>query len=288
MPHRWSNISTHQSTDLLTGMADNGSTAEPHSSQRPLIFVIFGRPGAGKSTVANAVLSRNKDGGASWRSTKNSAAAPILDAPLNLLGLDLDVCVPQWMRDNFAAGIYPTLGEREAFADSACDYVEEQIAAKLQDAPGCPSSQPGESPASVEEPVVCQPEESEPGGPPFAVLVTFSFVNDDLRESFRRRFPQSVWCLMDTTSEEASERIAKREGHFYKGNTQASPASSQSGQASKSENSDWSFAPVNFPHIVLDGRDTIENNAASALAHLQHSVCANIELQAADHLSRLP
>jgi hypothetical protein len=269
-------------------MADDGSTFGPHSSQRPLIFVIFGRPGAGKSTVANAVLSRSKDGVVASRhsSAKESAAAPNLAAPLNLLGLDLDVCVPQWMRDNFAAGIYPTLAERETFADSACDYVEAQIAAKLQDAPGLPSSQPQESPASKEDlPVVChqpgsqlagnKPDgESEPNSP-FAVLVSFSFVNEDLRASFRRRFPTSVWCLMDTSSEEASERIAKREGHFYKGSTKASPPSSQSGQGSKSDNDDWSFAPVDFPHIVLDGRDTIENNAASALAHLHQSVCAN-------------
>lgn len=230
------------------------STARPASTLCPLIFVVFGRPGAGKSTVANAVLSRNKVELGSWRRTEDSAALNS-PAPLNLIGLDLDVCVPQWMRDNFAAGIYPTSAERAAFADSACDYVESQIAEKMQDAPERLSS---------------QHHREVPGSP--AVVVSFSFVNDDLRASFRRRFPQSVWCLLDTTNEEASERIAKREGHFYKGATGASPPSAQCSQDNMSDKDDWAFAPVTFPHIVLDGRDAIDKNAASVLTHLHRCV----------------
>ena len=68
---------------------------------RPLI--IFGRPGAGKSTIAERLV-----------------AHPDADGAYNA---DLDVCVPQWMRDNFAQGIYPTLAERQAFASDAADYV---------------------------------------------------------------------------------------------------------------------------------------------------------------------
>ena len=46
---------------------------------RPL--VIFGRPGAGKSTIAERLVAHP-------------------DA--NAYNLDLDVCVPRWMRDNLS------------------------------------------------------------------------------------------------------------------------------------------------------------------------------------------
>lgn len=42
------------------------------------------------------------------------------------IGLDLDVCIPQWMKDNFSKGIYPTLKERQEFAKDCCDYVTNQ------------------------------------------------------------------------------------------------------------------------------------------------------------------
>ena len=98
---------------------------------RPLI--IFGRPGAGKSTIAERLV-----------------AHPDADGAYNV---DLDVCVPQWMRDNFAQGIYPTLAERQAFASGAADYVS-----------------------------------TESDGKDACCVVSFSFVNVDLRDSFRARF----------------------------------------------------------------------------------------------------
>ena len=74
--------------------------------------IVFGRPGAGKTTVANAAVEKLQ--------TSNDN--------ITCLGLDLDVCVPQWMRDNFANGIYPTLEERNRFANECCQYVTHELA----------------------------------------------------------------------------------------------------------------------------------------------------------------
>ena len=60
----------------------------------PLMVVIFGRPGAGKSTVAHAALELAQQRG------------------IQCLGLDLDSCVPQWMRDNFANGELLSSGQQ--------------------------------------------------------------------------------------------------------------------------------------------------------------------------------
>eukprot|EP00420_Gonyaulax_spinifera_P001694 CAMPEP_0197930110 /NCGR_PEP_ID=MMETSP1439-20131203/104944_1 /TAXON_ID=66791 /ORGANISM="Gonyaulax spinifera, Strain CCMP409" /LENGTH=110 /DNA_ID=CAMNT_0043552787 /DNA_START=21 /DNA_END=349 /DNA_ORIENTATION=- len=97
--------------------------------------------------------------------------------------LDLDVCVPEWMRENFKQGIYPTLEQRATFAGEAAGHVESRIA------------------------------ESE--STPRLVVISFSFVNDDLRAVFRTRFPAAQWFLMDTAEEDAEQRIAARQGHFY-------------------------------------------------------------------------
>ena len=51
------------------------------------MVVISGPSGAGKSTVAKAALELAQQRGVQ-----------------QCLGLDLDCCVPQWMRDNFANG----------------------------------------------------------------------------------------------------------------------------------------------------------------------------------------
>lgn len=154
--------------------------------------------------------------------------------PLRSIGLDLDVCVPQWMRDNFAKGLYPTLEERTAFAESACDYVEESI--KQQDAALLERHQLG-------------------------VIISFSFVNTDLRDTFRIRFPEAEWFLVDTSEDEASERIRRREGHFYNGKVE--PATEEEVKLKPlGDNDDWNFAPVTFPHTVLDGTQTIKHNAA--------------------------
>ena len=52
------------------------------------------------------------------------------------------------------------------------------------------------------------------------LLVSFSFVNEDLRIYFRQFFPHGRWILLDTKENMAKERIDKREGHFYKNQTE--------------------------------------------------------------------
>merc|ERR1711924_122109 len=50
-----------------------------------------------------------------------------------------------------------------------------------------------------------------------SVIVSFSFVNTDLRDIFRSRFPNAEWILIETGQEECNKRINERKGHFYKG-----------------------------------------------------------------------
>ena len=160
---------------------------------RPLI--IFGRPGAGKSTIAEQLIAHP-------------------DA--NAYNVDLDVCVPQWMRDNFARGIYPTLAERRAFASDAAEYVV-----------------------------------TESDGKGAVCVVSFSFVNTDLRDSFRERFPDATWALVDASDALAGERISQRDGHFY----DPPPA----------KGDEWLFAPVEFEHLVLDAMRPVDENVARLL-----------------------
>ena len=193
--------------------ADDGATARSAPPPPPM-FVIFGRPGAGKSTIADAVVAQ-LGGGAAERT----------------LALDLDVCVPQWMRDNFAAGVYPTPEQRAEFARGACDYVDRQL---LDDGGG------GDGGAA-------------------AVVVSFSFVNDDLRDVFRARFPRARWLLVDTAPAEASRRVAAREGHFYAGDA---------AEAEAAADSEWAFAPVAFEHSRLDGAAPLRENAEAVIAEM--------------------
>ena len=168
-------------------------TAAAAAALRPLI--IFGRPGAGKSTIAEQLIAHP-------------------DA--NAYNVDLDVCVPQWMRDNFARGIYPTLAERRAFASDAAEYVV-----------------------------------TESDGKGAVCVVSFSFVNTDLRDSFRERFPDATWALVDASDALAGERISQRDGHFY----DPPPA----------KGDEWLFAPVEFDHLVLDATSPVEENVAKLL-----------------------
>eukprot|EP00814_Leptocylindrus_danicus_P005689 CAMPEP_0116047302 /NCGR_PEP_ID=MMETSP0321-20121206/28791_1 /TAXON_ID=163516 /ORGANISM="Leptocylindrus danicus var. danicus, Strain B650" /LENGTH=81 /DNA_ID=CAMNT_0003529117 /DNA_START=190 /DNA_END=435 /DNA_ORIENTATION=+ len=73
------------------------------TEQNVPIVVVFGRPGAGKTTIAEAADKLLKD--------KHNVE--------EIITLDLDVCIPQWMKDNFTNGIYPTLAQRDQFAGLA-------------------------------------------------------------------------------------------------------------------------------------------------------------------------
>ena len=213
------------------------SCAVKGAADVPMV-VVFGRPGSGKSTVAEKVPRILEEG-----------PNPMAGSG-DVIGLDLDVCIPQWMRDNFANVIYPTLHQRLAFGQSVCDYVD-----------------------------VNAPSEK-------AAVISFSFVNEDLRDIFRNRFPRAVWALVDVSDDVAKERIRTRKGHFYKGKLDSS--SEVRGSEDKlskecfqekevkdgigdSDNSDWDFAPVEYPHLLLDGLDNAETNAqkvADALVSL--------------------
>lgn len=188
------------------------------------ILVAFGRPGAGKTTIANAAIIELKSSNA--------------DNCLIAHGLDLDVCVPQWMKDNFAKGLYPTLKQRNVFASACCDYVKKEL----------------EAIASSTRRTVA--------------IISFSFVNTDLRNVFRSHFPNATWILIDTSEKEATRRINARQDHFYKGDTTrssncASGVTVETTDSRKADvdNSDWNFAPVTFEHRMLDGNQPIDVNA---------------------------
>jgi gluconate kinase len=195
------------------------------SAQRVSIFVIFGIPGSGKSTVADRVVE---------------LLASQTEPQIRPMALDLDSCVPEWMRENFARGIYPTLKQREEFAVSCCDYVDKSLSDTAK---------------------------QQPDNTRIVAIVSFSFVNRDLRDGFRNRFPDSQWILMQTSEEEAQRRIESRAGHFYKGK----PASRDQApkDTSTTDNSDWDFAPVTFPHAILDGMKPVDENAAQVVQLIQ-------------------
>eukprot|EP00977_Amphora_coffeiformis_P002181 scaffold425_cov175-Amphora_coffeaeformis.AAC.40 len=194
------------------------------SAQDIPMVVVFGRPGAGKTVVADSAVETV---------LQKQRMSRSVDSTLRPIGLDLDVCVPQWMRDNFAKGLYPTLEERIAFAEAASDHVED----------------------SLEKTTAVLPE-----GHVLGAIVSFSFVNADLRDTFRKRFPKAKWFLVDTSEDEAAERIRRREGHFYKGKVE--PVTKDEVESRpKSDNEEWNFAPVSFQHTVLNGIEPIEHNA---------------------------
>jgi gluconate kinase len=205
------------------------------------MYIVFGRPGAGKSTVADAAVQKLQEWrGADNRDNDDQNNNDGQDVNVDCLALDLDVCVPDWMKENFGKGIYPTLEERIVFAKQSCDYVDGAIKAKRDAVEGANN-------------IVC--------------VVSFSFVNTDLRDVFRSRFPNSEWILIHTTEDEATNRINQRKGHFYTGEkNKDSPKLSE--KKDDNDNSDWKFAPVDFPHIILDGRDPIDVNANKVLQEM--------------------
>jgi len=218
---------TMTTTSLLCSPVSAAWTSGPSSLKTPLVVVLFGRPGSGKTTIAEQAREEIQE--------QNRFSRLVV-------GLDLDDCIPQWMRDNFANGIYPTLKERQEVAKIFCDYVEDQC-------------------RQLEE----EAKNMQKQG---AVLVSFSFVNTDLRDIFREKFPCAVWVLVDTSEEEANKRIRQRKGHFYSGKPSTNDAikvaatvGSNLQETDEKDNTEWNFAPVDFPHTILDGNQPIATNA---------------------------
>lgn len=254
---------------LLLASLGNALSNNRRAPRNSPMVVVFGRPGAGKTTVADCAMEQlrleqpqpqpQKRAGNSSTSTSTSTSTGTLR--MVPVGLDLDVCVPQWMRDNFAMGIYPTTEQRQAFACECCDYVDQRLWQASQD-----STTDNRSSS-------CQ-------AVPVAGVVSFSFVNTDLREVFRSRFPKATWILIDTTEMESKRRLEQREGHFYKGKLSDEPAEEQVAvesppTASKQDNSDWDFAPVTFDHVVLDGDAPLESNGAKVAKILTRGLDLN-------------
>jgi gluconate kinase len=170
---------------------------------------------------------------------KSTTATFTLDRTPDCVGLDLDVCISDEMKANFVKGIYPTSNERIEFMERACDYVEQKLSSSDLDTKRVKSC-----------------------------LITFSFVNEDTRDVFRRRFPGAKWFLLDLPNAAAEERINARQGHFYKGGPKVQE--SQPAAADTDDNtSEWEFQPVNFEHVVLNGFDEVSVNAAKIVAEIQ-------------------
>ena len=166
------------------------------------------------------------------------------------------------MQDNFSKGLYPTLAERAEFMKEASTYVDNKIKTAQQ--------------------------QQEVSTKPLNVIISFSFVNTDLRVAFRDTFPNAQWILVDTNKQTAEERILTREGHFYKNAETSTKEENDTTNSNEKEddtkvndinddddldydddddddndksNSEWEFQPVNFPHVILDGGDAVEKNA---------------------------
>lgn len=199
------------------------------------MVVIFGIPGSGKTTIARKAVE--------LLSVQTSET-------IQPVSLDLDVCVPEWMRNNFLKGVYPNSSERREFAMACCDRVDES----LQRA----------STELSEKDVHAQ----------LVGIISFSFVNEDLRDFFRDRFPDSNWILVHTSEDEAQRRIEQRQGHFYKGKAVRDiMPQTKKGKHTDTDNTDWNFAPVTFPHTILDGRNLIQENAQEIVEVVVRAVC---------------
>jgi len=105
------------------------------------------------------------------------------------------------------------------------------------------------------------------------VIISFSFVNTDLRTAFRDVFPNNAyWILVDTSDDLAIERISKREGHFYKNTNNVKEVEDDAITNVKdndNDNSEWNFQPVTFPHMILDGRQDVEVNARQITEYIE-------------------
>lgn len=165
------------------------------------IYIIFGRPGAGKDAVGEQVLKRLKD----------------------LVQLDLDNLRSEKMKADLNEGIWPSSEERTEFALRAVEFVKNETESRLLR----------------------------------RALITFSFVNTDMREIFRETFgDQLQWFLLNTDEEIARQRIKERTGHFY-----------------TNWEGEWKFEDVDFHHhvIPLDGTASTETNGRIVALNIDSS-----------------
>jgi thymidylate kinase len=240
--------------------------ADTHNT---VLFVVFGIPGAGKTTIANHVVQKLLSATIASDSMNDGAtttATSATEIPQNgfhgVLDLDLDDCVPEWMRLNFANGIYPTLQQRNEFALSCCNYVNKSI----QKFKAVSSISNGTSSNMIIDQL------------PLVIVVSFSFVNDDLRIHFRNQFPNSHWILIHTSEVEAQRRIQQRSNHFYKGKPPNRPSDSndesvqQQSNTSSGDNNEWNFAPVTFPHTVINGHHPIEETSSEIVELIRTTI----------------
>jgi gluconate kinase len=156
--------------------------------------------------------------------------------------------MPSIPQDNFSKGVYPTLEQRADFISNASQYTKGEI-------------------LTAHQKVIPRP---------LIVVVSFSFVNTKLRAAFRDAFPAAHWILVDTHKDLAKERILCREGHFYKAeslnNSEVEKNSSNETNNAMVDNSEWEFQSVDFPHVVLDGRDTVDTNSKLILKFIERWV----------------
>ena len=268
------------------------------------IFILFGRPGSGKSTIAEAIVNQRMPYATSnqkmnIQSKQSNEMIPSINTSFHLLHLDLDVCIPEWMKINFTNGIYPTLKQRLDFASICCQYIMTEITTNTDNNHHHDHDHDHDHDQNHLERIV---------------LISFSFVNTDLRDYVQQFFNESKlftlhWILMDTSQNDANYRIATRKNHFYGSqnisdnesktmlddntstNTNINEHKDDANDASNTNNannasntndtndtgvtkvtSDWDFAPVLFDHLRLDGLLPVQENANIVLQHIQQII----------------
>jgi gluconate kinase len=222
----------------------------------PILFVVFGIPGAGKTTIAKHVVQKLL--ATSTANVGDGDGAALAQLQHSILDLDLDDCVPEWMRLNFAQWSYPNLQQRNQFADSCCDYVNESIQKFIESTTN----------------TITRGNPRQSVGQQLLVLVSFSFVNEDLRIHFRQQFQNSRWILIHTSEIEAQRRIEQRNNHFYKGKPKHHSTESIDAvcHPNSSDNHEWNFAPVTFPHTIINGHNPIEQTSYEIVALIRSIV----------------
>ena len=281
----------------LKKTSENGEISNEFNNLN--IYILFGRAGAGKSTLGESLLS-------SLRSEEEDFLLDkFLDEPdpnnlvSSYLLLDLDVCIPLEMKDNFTKGIYPDAEERAKFAHDACSHVKKEIEnqrTKLRSQSknllplfsGPFSSKEGNLLGQRQN--IDDKESQSTEDSALTVLISFSFVNEDLRDIFRSYYPSAHWLYIETPASVAYRRIEERKGHFYKNEIvpekNLSTSTSSNNKSSTSSNtrnstSEWTFARVTFPHSIINGKRSIVQNTIEIL-HIINKTGGNIILNASE------